>query len=142
MTVKIEGLAALDRALGELPKTTGKAVLRRTAREALKPFLERVQALAPRVTGALQLSYSIGARLTRRQARMVRREGKSSIEMYAGSNDPGGVSVEFGTVDTAAQPHARPAWEATQDEVLASIKEKLWAEIQKSAARLAKKAGR
>lgn len=44
---KVEGFAELDAALAELPKATGKNVLRRVARQALTPMREDARQRAP-----------------------------------------------------------------------------------------------
>lgn len=143
VTIKVEGLAQLESALLELPKSTNKAVLRRVAKKALAPFDAAWRAKAPRQTGALEESGGVGTKLTSRQARMNRkRDDKSYIEMYAGPNNPAAVPQEFGTVDQKAQPFARPAWDETQDETLAIVREELGGEIDKAAERLARKAAR
>jgi HK97 gp10 family phage protein len=142
-TVKVEGLNGLDAALGELPQAAGKAVLRRIAKKALQPFDQAWREKAPHLTGQLEESGGVGTKLTRRQARINRkRDDKSSIEMFAGPNNPAAVPQEFGTVDQAAQPFVRPAWDATQGETLDIVKNELGGEIQKTAQRLARKAAR
>lgn len=148
----VQGLTDLEAALLALPKATGKAALRRTGLAALVPFVQRVRSMAPvdadpasspkRPPGTLRDSYHAGTKLNRSQARTAKREGKSYVEVYAGTNDPAGVQTEFGNAHQSAQPHARPAWDATQADVLEIIKPRLWEEIQKAAARLAKKAAR
>jgi hypothetical protein len=138
----VPGLAELERALDELPKATQKNVLRRVGRAALKHFVDAWKGAAPEKTGAYKGSILIGSRLTRRQAREARAEGKSSIELYAGTADPAGIQLEFGNVDQAAQPHARSAWERTQQRVLTIVEMGLAEEIERAAARLARKAGR
>lgn len=55
-TVRVEGLRELDRALGELPKATGRAVLTRTLKKAGAPIRDAAQAKAPTDTGALRES--------------------------------------------------------------------------------------
>lgn len=143
VTVKIEGLKDLDRALGELPKAAGKAVLRRVARKALEPFDKAWRAKAPHLTGQLEESGGIGTKLTKRQARLNRkRDDKSSIEIFSGPNNPAAVPQEFGTFDQSAQPFMRPAWAETQDETLAIVKTELGTEITKTADRIARKAAR
>lgn len=152
ISIKVDGLRALDAALAELPKATGKAVLRRIGIKALTPVKDLAAELAPidadpantpkRPPGTLKRSYTVGTKLNRRQARMVRKEGKSSVEVYAGTNDRAGIVTEFGTAHSRAQPHLRPAWEARQDEALAIVQTELGGEIDKAAARLAKKAAR
>lgn len=152
MKVKVEGFKALEAALAELPsKAAGKAVLRRVGLRALKPVAEMAADLAPidadpksspkRPPGTLKRSYKVGTRLNRRQARMARKEGKSSVEVYAGTNDPAGVQNEFGNVHQGAKPHLRPAWEQEQGATLVRVADELGPEIEKTAARLAKRAG-
>lgn len=84
----------------------------------------------------------VGTKLTRRQARDARKEGKSFAEVYVGTADPAGQQQEFGNVNHPAQPSGRPAWAATQDEFLEGLGADLGAEIDKAAARLARKAAR
>jgi len=145
-TVKVEGLSDCEAALRELPKATGKNVLRRVARQALQPFDQRWRQLAPKDTGALARSGGIGTKLTRRQSRLQRAEdkdGKASIVMFAGpGGDPAAVQQEFGNYDQAAQPFGRPAWEGTQGKALEIIQTSLWTEIKAAADRLARKAAR
>lgn len=151
-TIKIEGLADLERALLELPKATGKAVLRRTGLKALAPFVASVKAKAPvdadpsntpkRPPGTLRDSYHSGTKLNARQKKAARKEGKSYVEVYAGTSDPAGIQTEFGNIHQPAQPHARPAWDETSGEALVIVKTELGAEITKTAKRLAAKARR
>jgi HK97 gp10 family phage protein len=143
VTVKVEGLRDLDAALSELPKiTTAKAVVRRVLKKAAEPLRALAEQTAPRLTGALKISIVIGTKLTRRQARMAKKEPKSLTEMFVGTSNPAAVPQEFGTHDQKAQPFMRPAWQATKDQVLTNIGNELGPEIEKTAARLAKKAAR
>lgn len=140
-TVRVEGLRSLDQALGQLSKSAGKAVLRRVAKKALVPFDKAWRERAPHLSGELEESGGIGTKLTRRQARMNRkREDKSSVEVFAGPNNPAAVPQEFGTVDQRAQPFARPAWDDTKDETLQIVKDELGGEIQRTAERAARRA--
>lgn len=139
-TVRVEGLRELEGALAALPKSTGKAVLRRVARNALGLFDKAWRERAPHLTGSLEESGGVGTKLTRRQARLNRkREDRSSIEMYAGPNDPAAIPEEFGWVDGPAQPFARPAWDQTKAAMLDSVADGLGGEIDKAARRLARK---
>jgi HK97 gp10 family phage protein len=143
VTIRVEGLRELEAALSGLPKSTGKAVLRRTAIKALEPFDKAWRAKAPHLTGALEESGGIGTRLTKRQARLNRkREDKASVEVYAGANDPAAVQQEFGNVNDPPQPFMRPAWDETSSEVLAIVELELGGKIEKAAQRLARKAAR
>ncbi len=143
VTVKFEGLRDLDHALSELPKiATAKAVVRRVLKIAAEPLRAMAEQLAPRLTGRLKLSIVIGTKLTRRQARMAKKEPRSMTEMFVGTANEAAVPQEFGTHDQKAQPFMRPAWHATQDDILVSIGEQLGPEIEKTAARLAKRVSR
>lgn len=139
---KVEGLVELDQALGELASIgQAKGVLRRVGREALKPFDDSWRAKAPREEGHLAQSGGIGSRLTRSQRKAHRRT--STVEIFAGpGGHPAAVQQEFGNENHPAQPFVRPAWDETQDQVLAHVAEGLGAEIEKTAARNARKAAR
>jgi hypothetical protein len=87
--VHVEGLSALDAALGELPKAAAKGVLRRIGIKALDPVAEAMRALAPDdpTTGGRDLRNNIhvGTKLSARQARSNRkRDDKSFVEVFAG----------------------------------------------------------
>lgn len=145
-TVTVGGLRELDAALGQLPKATGKAVLRRTLKKAGQPIAEDATAKAPRLTGALQISIGVGTKLTRRQSKLHRKmfkDDKASAEVFVGA---GGLAqatqTEFGNEHQAAEPYMRPAWDGNKDRALDTIKSELGAEIMKAAQRLAKRAAR
>ena len=141
--VRVEGLKELDAALKQLPKATAKAVLRRVATKALKPFDEAWRRNAPRLTGALEESGGIGTKLTTRQARLNRkRNDKAFVEVFAGPNDPAAIQDEFGNTNQAAQPFVRPAWDATKNQALEIVKTELGGEIEKTAKRAARRAAR
>lgn len=140
---RIRGLRELENALADLPKATGKNVLRRVLRKAAAPIESTARALAPQFTGTLESRIITGTRLTRRQAQKVRRaDSKSSAEIHVGTSDPAGVQTEFGNAHQAAEPWLRPAWDQDKDGALDTISGELGREIEKSARRLAKKAGR
>lgn len=137
-TVKVEGLRDLERALGELPKSTGKNVLRRVGRAALASFDEAWRARAPHLSGQLEESGGVGSKLTRSQRQAHERQ--SSVEIFAGPGpQPQAVQQEFGNHQHPAQPFMRPAWDETKDQVLEHVKASLGDEIQKAAERLAKR---
>ena len=62
VTVKVEGLAEVDAALGRLKPATGKAALRRGAIKALQPLADLAASLAPKATGALAESIVVSAK--------------------------------------------------------------------------------
>jgi hypothetical protein len=164
VTVRVDGLRDLDALLQELPKATQRNVLRRTGIAALAPFLDRVKELAPaddptdtpeRAANSYRNSWSIGTKLNPSQARQARKEGKSNVEVYAGTSQSSlGVQLEYGTGEREQKstgretgnvdphPHGRPAWDETSGQVLENVKYGLGTEIDKAAKRLARKAAR
>lgn len=149
--VRLEGFRELERALTELPKATGKAVLRRVARGALEPMADSAAARAPVESGLLAFSMAVSEKRTRRArgkstTRFVggkfRASASTGIAMAMGPSAGQGAlqyaaHVEFGTVDTPAQPFMRPAWDGGADKALEYVKDNLGAEIDKAAARVA-----
>lgn len=141
--VKIEGLRELEAALADLPRATGKNVLRRVLKKAAAPIESTAEALAPHLTGTLERNINMGTRLTRRQAQMVRKaDSKSSAEIHVGTADPAGIQTEFGNANQNAEPWLRPAWDQNKEGALNTIATDLGGEIDKAAARLARKAAR
>jgi HK97 gp10 family phage protein len=144
--VELLGFKELEEALAQLPKATGKAVLRRALIKAAKPVEVEAQSLAPRgPTGNLKDSITISTRLKKSQRRGPKPTG---VEIYIGAASGKGKKgwhagfVEFGTRKTAPRPFLRPAWDANKDKVLASIKTEIWAALAKAARTLARKSQR
>jgi HK97 gp10 family phage protein len=144
-TFKIEGLKELDDALGELKKATAANVMRRTLIEAGEPTVRAAKALAPYQFGHLQKSISIGPASPSKMTSTGRSayDKKSTVEVIIEAGpDPQSITQEFGTVHHRPKPYMRPAWAATDKQVLNSIKAELWEQIRKAAERAAKKTAR
>lgn len=141
-TFRVEGLKELEAALKELPRATAKNVMKRALIKAAGPVAATGSALAPVKTGQLSASVAVGSKLTRRQKSKSPKQ--SEVEVYAGVTNslPQGHLQEFGTAEHGPQPFMRPAWEQHKVGVLESIKADTWAEIEKAANRIAKKAAR
>lgn len=136
-----EGGRELDAALEQFSAPMAKAVSRRALKKAANPILSIYKSLTKVRTGTLVSLEIVGTRLTRRQARLARRDGKSGVEIYIGTADPAGVQEEFGNARQAAHPALRPAWDAEGgDKALRRIAAELWTDIEKTAARLNGKA--
>ena len=135
-SIKVEGLADVERVMMNLPKATAKASARRILKKAGTVVLD---AIAPPKgnTGDLAASYSVGTRLNNAQRKQHRRE--SEVEMFVGSNDPAAVQQEFGNVNHAPQAHLRPAWDGRRQEALQGIATEFWAEVQRTVARYQKR---
>jgi len=145
VTGKIEGLRELDRALGQLPKATGKNVLRRVLKEAGEPIARAARDRAPKLELHLYENIDVGTKLTRRQASLHRRmfkDDRASAEAFVGASDPAGMQQEFGNERHDPQPWLRPAWDATKQRALFIIEHLLWTEIDKAAKRVARKAAK
>lgn len=143
-TVKVEGLRELEQALNDLPKATARNTLVRVLKKGAVKVEQAWQPLVPVLSGHYRHSIISGpkSKLTRSQKREAKRDGKFFAEYFVGTSDPAGMQLEFGNVNMAAQPSGRPAWNSTQTGVLADIGKDLKIEIEKSAARLARKAAK
>jgi HK97 gp10 family phage protein len=148
--VKLEGFDELERALKELPKATGKNVLRRIAKGALEPMADRAAALAPHRTGRLSFSIAVSEKRTRRAATWVKGRGfrqaaSTGITMAMGPASGFGAALnyatydEFGTIDTPAFAYMRGAWHGGAVPALEYFKGNLANEIAKAARKLAAK---
>jgi hypothetical protein len=144
-TVTLSGFAELDAALAELSKAAGKGVLRRALKKAATPIADVASSLAPVGQGNLSASFAYGTKLNKRQAGLHRkmfRDDKASVEGFVGSNDPAAVQQEWGNINHGPQPSLRPAWDAEAMPTLDRLKTELSSEIEKAAARAARKAAR
>jgi hypothetical protein len=149
VTFKMEGFSDLDRALSELPRATQKPTLRRALKKAAEPLAATARGLAPRdpeSPGNLAGSITVSTKLSRRQARMHRKmfkDDRAAVEMFVGPGpDPAAWNQEFGNVNHGPQSFMRPAWDSEQRPMLERLKADLWTEIEKTAARAARKAAR
>lgn len=137
---KIEGLAEVDKALGQLPAATGKNVLRRVGIARLQPIADDMRSRAPKKSGHTQESIIV---TTRRPKGGGREPRKSTVEVFAGpGTSPVGVQQEFGNVNHGPQPFVRPAWDEGSRDLLDGIGDDLGAEITKAADRIARKQAR
>ena len=160
-TVKVEGLSALVEAFRELPKATGKNVMKRVLTARAKPIAEDAKALCPiydgtvriikskrgkeirLVPGALKKSIKISTKLSRSQQRKAKKETKEYVEIYIGPGPlPQAHLVEFGGEHNTPQPYMRPAWDKNKGALLNNLRDDLWDEIRKAAERLARKAAK
>ncbi len=156
MAVKLTGFKEFDRALAELPKATQRNTLRRALTKAAEPVLRAMEAKAPVADapyyrgkgdnrklvqpGFTQKSLAISNSLNPSNRRDQKKEGKAFAEVYVGSRRGSAAALqEFGTISQPAHPYLRPAWEETKEGALRIFSAELGKEIEKSAARLAKK---
>ena len=149
-TVKIEGLREVNDALGQLPKATGRNVMRRVAVKRLEPMAEDARNRAASNNWSGELSDSIQASSKAKgYARRINRNSKSEVEAFMGPAGVGGKKAppqgsqqEFGNSNHGPQPSIRPAWDHGKNDLLPGLADDMWDEINKAAARLARKTAR
>jgi HK97 gp10 family phage protein len=167
MKIKIEGLQEIQAALQDLSKATAKNVVKRVLLKRAQPIVEAARTRAPVRTGRLRDSIIAQARggnagkaafakamqggASRAEAGKAAREANratgSTVEVVIGPHDGAFYAslVEFGTEHSSPKPFMRPAWDAGKIKILDGVGDDMWAEIEKTLARqakrLAKKAG-
>ena len=140
--VTVSGFRELHDALGQLPKATERALLRRIGTKALAPFVAEAKRLAPVDDGQLRDSIAAGTKLNSRARRKAKEDPPEGVRVFAGTSNRNGVPREFGTSRSRAEPFMRPAWDRTRSEVLDGVTRDLATEIDKTAKRLAKRAAK
>lgn len=167
VTVKVEGLRELEKALKELPRATAKNVMVRALKAAAEPMVDMAAQDAPVLTGRLRDSIAVSSKRpkddkgagakafgaamaagasagqARQAARAANRGVGGLVEVFIGpGRNPQAIAQEFGTSRHPPQPYMRPAWDANKAGILETLKDLTWAEIEKAAKRLAKKQAR
>ena len=130
--------------LGELPKATGKRILRKTAIDALQPVAAAMRARAPVDDRDLVDGITVGTKLAKSQRRFSGFNGGvkdiHTVVAHAGpGTHPQAITQEIGTAFHAAQPYVFPAWEITRFGVLNYVADTLGDVVMKAAARHRKK---
>lgn len=143
---KLEGLEETVSNLGLLSRATQRNAVRRTLLTAGQPTADLASRLAPERRGILAFSVVVATQLTRRHKRDQRNRA-SEVEVYIGPSGGQGALYyashqEFGTIISPANPYMRPAWESTKGIALHLITSGLKVEVDKAAARAARKVAR
>ncbi|EQB13242.1 HK97-gp10 family putative phage morphogenesis protein [Sphingobium lactosutens] len=140
-TFKLTGLKELDQALGQMPKATARAVGFRVLRQAGEPIARAARRLAPVNQGDLVESIDVGTALARSQ--QADKGAVAPVEVHVGPGQhPQAITQEFGTYKEPAQPYLTPAWEAERMNALDIVGTGLGIEVEKTAARIARKAAK
>lgn len=144
--VKLQGFAELDRELEKLSKAAGKGVLRRSLKKSAEPLAEKMRGMAPRgdtASDELAESIAVSTKLSKRQKGLHKkmfRDDKAAVEIFVGPGpDPAAWNQEFGNINHGPQPFVRPAWDQDRQALLDRLGDHLWAELEKSLARAARK---
>lgn len=167
-TVEVKGLRELEQNLAKLSKSMAKGATRRTLMKAAEPLKQAAQGKAPVLSGELKLGISKTAKkpknyeagkiaYNKTMRETANKQAAVAAMREARKQNPATFSevfvgplarqfyahfAEFGTEHSAPKPYMRPAWDEKQDECLDIIKAELGNEIDKSAARMAKKAAK
>lgn len=147
MKIKIEGLKELNAQIERLKKGTAKGSLRRGMVKAAEPMAEMMRGLAPNdpETGGYDLQNSIGvstklSRSQKKQHKRATRDDKAFVEVFIGAGPlPHALFQEFGTRHHAAQPYARPAFDADAQPLVDRLGKEVAADLEKTIARAAKR---
>ena len=136
--VKLEGFAELDRALRLLPEKMQKAPIRSSMRKVGDKLAADMRS---RVARSRVHSKHIGDAI---EIRGIKQKVANAVGLAIGPTRAFfyGFFIEKGTSRHAAQPWARPAFDAWAPTALRELRVILWKRIQSAARRLAKKAGR
>lgn len=151
-SMRMTGARELDRVLSSLKATTARGITRRAMAQALEPVAETARGLVPRDSGKLADSIGVGSKLVKNQARAAR-TSRDVQSMYVGPRSSMAHLVEFGTGPRfqkngkfvgvmPPQPFMRPAWDAKREEVLARLTDDIREEIDKTLARMARRAAK
>ncbi len=142
----IEGLEETLAALGEFPRATGRATLRRALVKAAEPVAIAARSYAPddpkTAAPDLKSSIAVATQLIARH----RGTKANEVEVYIGPTKQAGravlsyaTPVEFGTFRAPPHPFMRPAWDRTQGLVLTILIRELAVEFERTALRLSRK---
>jgi HK97 gp10 family phage protein len=123
--MKVEGLDALARALGQLPEAVGKRVQRQALKAGAVPIRDTATRLAPRSDEAPHMADSI------RTGAYTRNESEEAVEIGPTGEHFYGLFQELGTKHHAAQPFLRPAYDQHAAEALEIVRQHLWAALAK-----------
>jgi hypothetical protein len=143
-----EGGRQLEAALMGLSRSTSRSLARRVLQKAGQKTADKSNALAPVPDdprwpgGRLSGSYVVSSVLTKSQRRAAKaaRSNPNSVEVYVGTADPAGLLQEFGTARHVAQPHLRPAWDATARAVFEAIRAQMVVAVERARRRAAARA--
>ena len=164
-TFELVGLEQLLKNMEELPTIAmEKTVVRNALKKSLAPVLDAAKASAPKgKTGILARSMKIDTKLKPSQRKGKPRD-RTTVTAYLGSTSRHAHLVEFGTQERTLQspvaapigggvvtvrttgrmpanPFLRNAWDTRKGQLLPIFAKEMKVQLEKAAARLAKRAG-
>jgi HK97 gp10 family phage protein len=147
--VSLEGLAELEREMSQLSQSAGRRVLRNALDKSTPQLIQEMKSRAPVDSGALRDSITASTRLAKSQAKKHRkmfRDDRLASEVFVGPSYNLGAGgrhghlLEFGTVHMSPQPFMRPAFDSDKMQLLNRVGVNLRSELNKSLARMMKRA--
>jgi HK97 gp10 family phage protein len=155
---RIEGVQDLKASFQDLPKATGRNVLKRVLLKHGQPFESAMEAGAPRESGLLIRRIAVSQKLSKRQMAVHRKQvgtapkltvagfrsaPAKAVYVFVGAGPlPHAHMQEFGTARHGPKPFARPAWDANKTTAFQGIADDMKAEIMAAAARAARRAAK
>lgn len=110
--------------------------MRKVLKQAGEPVAKRARGLVAVDDGDLRESIDVSPVLNRSQRRQNPKGYFADLEVHIGpSGLVQGIVQEFGSMDQAANPFMRPAWNGMEEKTLDLIGAGAWAEVEKKARR-------
>lgn len=122
VTMSFSGGQELAAALSTLSMRLSTSILRGALVEAAEPIRDEMAAKAPRSDRAPHIADHIGISNARTDDQAAVAIGPTKGFAY-------GLPLELGTVDTPAQPFARPAFDGNEQKALTIVGDVLWREL-------------
>lgn len=134
--VKLTGMQEIERKLSQVKSATAKNKMRKVLKQAGEPVAKRARGLVAVDDGDLRESIDVSPVLNRSQRRQNPKGYFADLEVHIGpSGLVQGIVQEFGSMDQAANPFMRPAWNGMEEKTLDLIGAGAWAEVEKKARR-------
>ena len=142
----LRGFKDLENALGELGSAAGKRVAKRALKKSALPVRNKARQLAPKDENVLEDAIEISTQLSKQARNALGAEQDGIVRIFVGIDQAAPQQVfiyaivqEEGNEDTAAQPYFRPAWAMEGPEAIDILGPELWADIERTAKRAARK---
>ena len=141
-----KGRGDIERTLAQLPAGTAKGLVRRVLKRELKPIADMANALYP---GAEDDVVRVTSKVARTQPQPEKRKDLVTMGVGAAGSRVAHL-LEWGTGprhwangkytgQVAPQAFLAPAWDAYRGQIMDSLARQIWAEIEKTMARRAKR---
>lgn len=158
ITAKVTGLDGITKALGEMRKATARGVMQRVMKEEAQPIADLARSLVPVRTGQLRKAIivttqrprghktasarafaSAGGGAAGRAASRAAGSAPATAFVATTRRAPHAHLVEFGSRNNAPSGFMRRAFDAGKRGAIKNTGAKVWAEIRKTNARIAKR---